>query len=70
MHFRKSNSCSNKLDVLEAKGSHTQFNRVRGHILRRWFTHGRYSAVDLWDLGIVTTRSPEPGETRSTANTV
>ena len=25
-----------------SRGSLTQFHRVRGHIFRRWFTHGRY----------------------------
>ena len=41
MHFRRSNICSKKVDVQEAIGSLTHFNRVRGRIFGRWHTHER-----------------------------
>ena len=38
----------------------TQFHRGTCNILRRWLSHGRFSALDLWNLVIEVLHSPSP----------
>ena len=38
--FRKSNICTDQLDVQEANVSISQLHRIRNHIVGCWFAHG------------------------------
>ena len=59
MHFRKSNSCANKLDVQETDLGLTQLTRSRAHISWCKFTHGwdsrsRSLAFSDWSISFLT----------------
>ena len=58
MHFRKSDVCSNKLDVPEANCRLTQFHRVRVIPFDAGFRMDGVPALNLWDLVVAVLHSP------------
>ena len=60
VHFRKSDVCSNKLDVPEANCRLTQFHRVRVIHFDAGFRMDGVPALNLWDLVVVVLHSPSP----------
>ena len=52
VHFWKSHTCTDQLDVQEANVSVSQLHRIRDHIVGCWFADGCLPALDLLDLVI------------------
>ena len=49
--FRKSNICTDQLDVQEANVSISQLHRIRNHIVGCWFAYGWFTCARLVGSG-------------------